>query len=603
MKRKISLSIATAVLLSTNIYASEDLGMITVTSATKSEQSIKDVTSNVEVITGAELEEKHITTVIDALKLTNISINQSGGIGQTSSFFLGGMSAEHTLVLVDGVRYNDPTVTNGYALLDHLMISDIERIEIIKGAQSGIWGADAAAGVINIITKKPNEKQTLMLNLEAGSFNTKKTNMKIQAKDEKNNFGMSVSQIKSDGFSAMVPKGKDVADYEDDKYENTTVKLQYGFNINDTNKIDFAHTIVDAKGDYDSDFASGIKANDTTSNFTNKNKFTQINFNHIDSFNTFDIYTNKSTFDRTYAGGEYIGETKEIGIKSKIPYATKDFIIIGADSKEQIMNKSYSVLEGKYKSKGIFATNSNNFSNTIVTESLRKDNYDSFQDKTTGKIGIKQIFTDDLSIKANYGTAYKTPSLYNLYAGFGAGNLNLKPEDIKSLDASIEYKDFVVKYFSSTIENEILYLYSPTTPDYYQSDKKSKYKGYEIAYQKGFEATLLSLKYINQSAKDGDGNDLQRREKEKVNFSADYFGIKAFNFNLNGAYIGERYDDLAKTKQTGKYIVLNTVVNYEYKRNLNLYLKINNIADKNYQEVDGYATSPRAYYVGVNATF
>ncbi len=603
MQKNISLSIATAILLATNSYAqtTEDLGMITVSSATKSEQSIKDVTSNVEVITGAELEEKHITTVIDALKLTNISINQSGGIGQTSSFFLGGMSAEHTLVLVDGVRYNDPTVTNGYALLDHLMIADIERIEIIKGAQSGIWGADAAAGVINIITKKPNEKQTLILNLEAGSFNTKKTNMKIQAKDEKNNFGMSVSQITSDGFSAMVPKGKDVADYEDDKYENTTVKLQYGFNINDANKIDFAHTIVDAKGDYDSEYAVGIPANDTNANFQNKNKFTQINFNHIDSFNILDFYTNKSTFDRTYAGGEYVGETKEIGVKSKISYRTKDFIIIGADSKEQIMDKSYSVLEGKYKSKGLFVTNSNNFSNTIITESLRKDNYDNFKDKTTGKLGIKQIFTEDLSASANYGTAYKTPSLYNLYAGWGTGNLNLVPEDIKSFDASIQYKDFAVKYFSSTIDNEI--FYNNATWSYDQSDKKSKYKGYEISYQKGFETTLLSVKYINQSAKDGDGKDLQRREKEKMNFSADYFGIKAFNFNLNGEYVGERYDDLAKTKQTGKYTVLNTVVNYEYKRNLNLYLKINNIADKNYQEVDGYATSPRAYYVGLNAKF
>jgi len=604
MEKNISLSIATAILLATNSYAqtSEDLGMITVSSATKSEQSIKDVTSNVEVITGAELEEKHITTVLDALKLTNISINQSGGIGQTSSFFLGGMSAEHTLVLVDGVRYNDPTVTNGYALLDHLMIADIERIEIIKGAQSGIWGADAAAGVINIITKKPNEKQTLKLNLEAGSFNTKKINMKIQAKDEKNNFGMSVSEITSDGFSAMVPKGKNVANYEDDKYENTTVKLQYGVSINDTNKIDFAHTIVDAKGDYDSSFSG---ANDTTSNFTNKNKFTQINFNHIDSFNTVDVYTNKSTFDRTVGSGEYIGEIKEIGVKSKIPYRTKDFIIVGADSKEQIMNKSYSVLEGKYKSKGLFVTNSNSFSNTIITESLRKDNYDNFKDKTTGKVGIKQIFTEDLSASANYGTAYK-----NLYAegnpAWGnpeAGNLNLKPEDIKSFDASIEYKDFAVKYFSSTIDNEILYLYSPTAPDYYQSDKKSKYKGYEISYQKGFETTLLSVKYMNQSAKDGDGNDLQRREKEKVNFSADYFGIKKFNFNLNGEYVGNRYDDLAKTKQTGKYKVFNTVVNYEYKKNINLYLKIDNVTDKLYQVVDGYASSPRAYYVGVNATF
>ena len=600
MEKNISLSIATAILLATNSYAqtSEDLGMITVSSATKSEQSIKDVTSNVEVITGAELEEKHITTVLDALKLTNISINQSGGIGQTSSFFLGGMSAEHTLVLVDGVRYNDPTVTNGYALLDHLMIADIERIEIIKGAQSGIWGADAAAGVINIITKKPNEKQTLKLNLEAGSFNTKKINMKIQAKDEKNNFGMSVSEITSDGFSAMVPKGKNVANYEDDKYENTTVKLQYGVSINDTNKIDFAHTIVDAKGDYDSSFSG---ANDTTSNFTNKNKFTQINFNHIDSFNTVDVYTNKSTFDRTVGSGEYIGEIKEIGVKSKIPYRTKDFIIVGADSKEQIMNKSYSVLEGKYKSKGLFVTNSNNFSNTIITESLRKDNYDNFKDKTTGKVGIKQIFTEDLSVSANYGTAYKTPSLYNLYAGWGAGNLNLVPEDIKSFDASIEYKDFAVKYFSSTIDNEI--FYNNATWGYDQSDKKSKYKGYEISYQKGFETTLFSVKYMNQSAKDGDGNDLQRREKEKVNFSADYFGIKKFNFNLNGEYVGNRYDDLAKTKQTGKYTVFNTVVNYEYKKNINLYLKIDNVTDKLYQVVDGYASSPRAYYVGVNATF
>lgn len=601
MQKNISLSIATTILLATNSYGQtiEDLGVITVTSATKSEQSIKDVTSNMEVITSAELEEKHITTIIDALKLTNISINQSGGIGQTSSFFLGGMSAEHTLVLVDGIRYNDPTVTNGYALLDHLMISNIERIEIIKGAQSGIWGADAAAGVINIITKQPNEKQTLLLNLETGSFNTKKINMKIQAKDKNSRFGMSVSKITSDGFSAMGTKGVKVADFEDDKYENSTVNLQYGLNINDTNKIDFAHTIIDAKGDYDSSFSGG--ANDNSSKYTALNKFTSVNFNHIDNFNTLDIYTNKSTFDRTVGSGEYIGETKEIGVKSKISYRTKDFLLLGADSKEQIMEKSYSVLNGEYKSKGIFATNSNNFSNTIVTESLRKDNYDSFQDKTTGKIGIKQIFTEDLSANANYGTAYKTPSLYNLYAEWGTGNLNLVPEDIKSFDASIEYKDFTVKYFTSTIDNEI--FYNNTTWNYAQSDKESKYKGYEISYQTGFETTLFSVKYMNQSAKDGDGNDLQRREKEKVNFSADYFGIKAFNFNLNGEYVGNRYDDLAKTKPTGKYTVLNTVINYEYKKNLNLYLKINNIADKNYQEVDGYASSPRAYYVGVNATF
>jgi len=154
MNNKIKSSILASTLVVSTLGANIDLGTVSVYSATKSEQSIKDVTSNIDVITGSELEERHITTLLDALRLAGMSIGQSGSIGQTSSFFMNGMSAEHTLVMIDGIRYNDPTVTNGYALLDQIMINDIEKIEIINGAQSGVWGADAASGVINIITKK-----------------------------------------------------------------------------------------------------------------------------------------------------------------------------------------------------------------------------------------------------------------------------------------------------------------------------------------------------------------------------------------------------------------------------------------------------------------
>jgi vitamin B12 transporter len=597
--KKINLSLIASAIITSSVYANLNEAKITISSATKSEQSIQDVTSNVEVITGAELQSKHITTVIDALKLANISVNQSGGIGQTSSFFMQGMSAEHTLVLVDGIRYNDPTITNGYALLDNLMVHNIDRIEIIKGAQSGIWGADAAAGVINIITKQANNKQNVLINAEAGSFNTKKLNFKLQGKDERSNVSMGFSKIKSDGFTAITPKGDNIDDYEDDKYENTTIGFKYGFKINDTNKIDFSHTIIDASGDYDT------SGNDKNSNFTNKNEFTSLNFNHIDSFNTVDIYANKSTFNRTLVSGiyegEYIGETKEFGLKSKIPYRTNDFIIVGADAKEQIMEKSYSVLKGKYKSKAFFVTNSNHFSNTIVTQSIRHDDYSKFKDKTTGKIGAKQIINKDLSLSANYGTAYKTPSPYNLYAGFGSGNLDLVPEDIKSLDVTIKYKKFAINYFNSKIDNEI--FYDNSTFSYKQTNKQSKYKGYEVSYKKTFNTTLLNLKYMNQTAKDKDGKDLQRREKEKVNFGITYFGIKKLDINLDAQYVGSRFDDLAQTKQTGKYTVLNTVLNYKINKNFKTYLKIDNLTDKYYQTVDGYASSPRAYYAGVNVSF
>ncbi|MGB5793950.1 TonB-dependent receptor, partial [Poseidonibacter sp.] len=150
MQKKISTSLVASLLIATNLYSNENLETITVTSATKSTQSIKDVTSNVEVITKDEIEERHFTTVSEALNtLAGINVISNGGIGNTSSVFLRGMSSKRILVLIDGIKVNDVTSSSG-AQFEHLLINEIEKIEVIKGAQSGIWGADASAGVINI---------------------------------------------------------------------------------------------------------------------------------------------------------------------------------------------------------------------------------------------------------------------------------------------------------------------------------------------------------------------------------------------------------------------------------------------------------------------
>jgi outer membrane cobalamin receptor len=178
MTNKIKYSLVAAI-LATSLNANDQFASAVVYSATKSEQSIQDVTSDVEVITGAELEERHVISVIDALRLSGISLTQSGGLGQSSSFFMNGLSAEHTLVMIDGIRYNDPTVTNGYALLDQIMVANIDRIEIVNGAQSGIWGADAAAGIINIITKKSSQELEASKIARLGVVTTKTTQYSI----------------------------------------------------------------------------------------------------------------------------------------------------------------------------------------------------------------------------------------------------------------------------------------------------------------------------------------------------------------------------------------------------------------------------------------
>ena len=153
MQKKLSISLVASVLLATtNLFSAQNLETIEVISATKSTQSIKDVTSNIEVITKEEIEERHFSGVSEALNtLAGVNIISNGGVGQSDSLFIRGIDSKRILILVDGVRYNEPAGLSG-APLAQMLIDDIEQIEVVKGAQSGVWGADASGGVVNIIT-------------------------------------------------------------------------------------------------------------------------------------------------------------------------------------------------------------------------------------------------------------------------------------------------------------------------------------------------------------------------------------------------------------------------------------------------------------------
>lgn len=604
MSKKIQLSLLSVAFVS-SLHAQTvvNLDEIVVTSATKSKQSIKDVTSNINVITAEELEEKHFTSVTQALNtISGLNIVSNGGMGKTASVKLRGFDSKRVLVLIDGVRYNDITATSG-APFEHLMVSDIKQIEIIKGAQSGIWGADATAGVINIITKDAKKGFNGSVNAEYGSFNTKKYGITASYKTDNYYIKTSIQKVDSDGFSAQAPRGEDVDKYEDDGYENITSNIKVGFNINETNKIDISHTMIDAESEYD---VSDANSNAIT---TTKDSFSKINFNHIDSFNEVDIYASKSTFDRDYPQGwtkEFDGEVLEYGLKSNISYNEKDFIIVGADYKNFEHKND---LKKEYNNKALFITNSNLFNcpmggKMIATQSLRYDSYDKFENKTTAKLGIKRILNDDLSFSVNYATAYNVPTLYNLYAPSSAwgkvGNENLTPEDTTSYDISVSYQDMKITYFNSKIKDMIAW-----GNGYENIDGTSTIKGFEFEYAKDItEDIYLSTNYTHLSAKNKDNQVLARRAKNSFNAGVDYYGVNDLQLGLYAKYTGLRYDKENKQgEQTGRYVVADFVANYDVSKDLLVYLKIDNLFDKYYQEVDGYATAPLSGYVGFKAKF
>ncbi len=602
MSKKIQLSLLSVALLS-QLHAEQTvtLDTITVSSATKTEQSLQDVTSNIDVITAQEIEEKHYTTVTEAINsVAGINFTSNGGLGTSTSVFVRGFDSKRVLVLIDGVRYNDVTGLSG-APFEHLMIGDVQQIEIIKGAQSGVWGADATAGVINIITKTAKKGLHASANLEYGSFATKKYGASVSYKTDKYYMQVSSKKVDTNGFTAQLPLGDTINQHESDGYRNTTTNVKLGVKLNDTNKIDISHTIVNAYNEYD-----GFAAPDSYRISRTNDTFSKINFHHVDSFNKLNLYAQVSKFDREYPQEftkQYIGEVREYGINSKIDYASKDFILVGGDYKSF---EHTSDLNKQYNNKALFVTNSNDLScplggSMILTESLRTDRYDKFDNKTTGKVGLKRVINKDLSLSANYGTAYNVPTLYNLYSAFG--NPNITPESTKSFDISMAYKQLKVTYFTASTKD--LIDFDLVTFKYNNLIGTTKFKGLEAEYTLDITDDLIaSVNYTRLNAKNNKGEVLKRRPRDTVKLSVDYYVTDDLHFGLNGEYIGERYDkDNKQGAQTGRYTLVNLVSNYDVNKNLSIYAKIDNLFDKYYQVVDGYATAPLSMYAGMNLKF
>lgn len=617
--QKITTSLVASFLLATTQLQANDeqqLSTITVTSATKTEQSIKDVTSNIAVITKEEIEEKKFTTVSEALNtIEGISLSSNGAIGSSTTLNLRGSDNNRVLILIDGIKYKDHSSMSGTDI-SHIMMNNIERIEVIKGAQSGIWGADASAGVINIITKKPMLGTSGSANVEYGSFNTKKYGANLAHATETFDVMFSANELTTNGFTSAAPKGQDIKRYEDDGYENTTLNFKTNYYINENSKIGFNIVDIDALKEYDS---SANNPNDTTMKNDTQSQLYSLYYNLVFKNHDLNIKYDDSQIKRdqigTTWGVKYTkSQSNALELSDTITYNEKDFLILGAGKNEDKMNyvkADKSVNDASNDSKNFYVTNSNVFNDLVFSQSLRHDSFDNFNNKTTGKVGAKYNLTSDFSVSSNYGTAYSVPQLVQNINPWGATNMDIKPEESKSYDVGFEYKNFTVVYFDQKIDN--LIEWDDPTPlnwmnndaIYKNLDGENRLKGVEVGYKKDiYTDTLLSLGYTKLSAKNKDGEFLAKRAKDDLKFGLDYYGIAKFHVAVFGEHVGSRFNDANEQgEQTGNYTLWNSTFNYELSKNLNAYVKLDNITDKYYQTIDGYATASRSVYVGLKATF
>ena len=573
-------------------------------------------TSEIDVITEDDIETEHPLDIIEIIKkLPGITFTQTGGFGQPASIYLRGFDPKRTLVLIDGVRINDVTGLTG-AQLEFLTIDDVQQIEILKGAQSGVWGADASAGVINIITKKPEEGTHAKIDLQTGSFDTTKANFIFSHKKDGFYILAGLTTVDTEGFSAAEPKkgdpnygkrGEDIG-YDKDPYQNSTFLFKTGFQIDKEVSVDFLMRGIDANVHFDA--AAGVDAKDIddpfgfgTMKYVNNihNRFYSFKFNHETKEEKFKLYANKSVFKRSQFGG-YSGYLDEAGFQNQFNYNVNSFVVLGYVNQQYEHEKSAGSLINKtYNDNGIYLTNVTklNKGRSILSFSIRGDIYNRFQDKVTGKIGVKN-FVKNIYFAFNIGTAYNIPTLYQLYGGY-VGNPDLKPEDVKSFDFSVGGKSYTFTLFHNEIKNLIDYDFSLFK--YNNISGVSKLSGIELQYKRYISKinTGLVLNYTYLDARDSKGKKLLRRPDHKIDLQLDYQPTEKANIILNAEYIGNRKD--LGNVETGYYTVFDMIVNYQITKNMKIYGKINNLTDKFYQLVDGYETAERSYYVGLLAKF
>jgi len=604
-----------ALIVATSLNATGvNLDKIIVTTPAKTSQTLQDITANVDIITSQEIEERGYKTISDALRTrAGISYTRNGGVGKSTSIMMRGQGQKQLLVLIDGVRYNDPTSLSG-ALLEHIMMENIQQIEIIKGAQSGIWGADASAGVINIITKKADKEGfSASVYGQYGSYNTRTFGFNTMFNQGDFDISLNAQRLSSDGFSAKVPENAKIKDFEDDGYENSSGDIKLGYHLTDKDKIETFFTIIDAKSDFDGYNQDAIKAaNDSLSHGSTQNKLYGLNYQHFEAQSHIKLYFNKSDFSRTSISGresKFDGSVDEFGLNSSWTYAQDSTLSAGIEHKKF---KHKNSLAKSYNNTGVFLANLNTFNllsedETIFSQALRYDKFDDFDNKLTYKVGLKHIFEDmhDFWTSINYATAYNIPSLYQLYDGF-SGNKDLNPEETKSFDATASYKGFSLTYFYNEIDELIAYKTTNFTTfagAYFNVAGKSTFKGVEISFADTLEVADLaySFNYTYLKAKDKEGKALSRRPKHSSNLTLDYYGLEDTHVGTQISYVGSRVKsqyDQNPTIDYDAYVLVDVTADYNLNSNLSLYLKIDNFLNKSYQSIAGYGTSERAFYAG-----
>ena len=570
--------------------------------STRSNSNIYQLGSSVEIITAEDIKKSSFNFVSEALQTSSgVYVSQTGSFGGTATVRIRGASSDQTLVLIDGVPISDPSSPGGGYDFSSLLTSNIDRIEILKGSQSTLWGSDAIGGVINIVTFEKASIPNINLNTEIGSFNTEKIGTDFNIANEHNSLFLSYDSYKSDGISKADKRdGND----EKDGIGSRSYLLKTNHNIFDSeisSNINYRESDVDYDG---YGFATGVTDSDENTKGRQLNWSLSLRKAFLDDLLVNSILFGESEIDRKYYTNNIEnfsakGERKFIRYVGYYSLNDNNSFTFGFENEEVATSGV------DFDTKSIFLLYetliSKNFGFSL---GLRGDDRNNLASQETPKITAFYNLNDEWRLRANWGEGFKLPTIFQstfFCCGAEKPNENLLPETSEGYEIGIDYKSnenfnkIGVTFFDQDISNMIDFSFSIGG---YENVKKVYSKGVEVNFVSKLRDNItISGSFSKLDSKNEFGSRLSRLPEEKGSLNIDFSLGLNNNFYISLFYNGDEVDPRGEVSDWFRS-------DLNFSRNISdkakVYFKVKNIFDEQYQDIYGYGTEERSFSVGIN---
>ncbi len=612
---------------------------ITVT-ATRIETPTREVASSVTVISREELERTKKTTLLQALEeIMGLTVIQNGPTGGAASTLIRGGNSEHTLFLMDGVELNDPISPARSFDLAHVALENVERIEVLRGPQSTLYGSDALSGVINIITRKGQDETRFFVTSSGGTYGTFASKTGVSGGGKRTHFSLGASYLRNEGFSAA--SASYAGNEENDGYQNLTVSGRFGYRFSDSLELDFILRRIETRIELDN--FGGAYGDDPNSTQKNQSLFLKGQFRALLLKNRWEQKFSFSfvDYDRRHENPEDVTHPfdSEAGFfKSRLTSLDwqHNFFLHEANTLTLGIDHQQEQGESEYHSEGIWGPYSSLFplqraritgfylqdqirlgSRFFATAGIRIDTHNQFGTSTTFRFAPAFFFKEtQTKLKATLGTGFKSPSLYQLYAPESLmgpiGNETLNPEKSTAWDIGIEQYLLEGKVLigATYFKNDYQGLIQFDLAQGYTNVGKAESKGLEFLVQSRLgEDFSFTASYTRTEAKDLDTDTLLlRRSKDKFSASLDFSFINKSHISLVHIHTGKR-DDLdfstwpaARVSLPG-FTLLNAVASYELLPDVQVFCRMDNLLNEKYEMIKGYGAPGRTVNGGINLLF